>query len=181
MRALLNVSCLAACLLFATTAGAQNSPAQAPSAPTLTMADCHPSSFGKLVDVTTVDGTTWRASIRCLDPQHVQLLRDGVVTSTPLAEVRRIVTRPDPVWDGFLKGAAIPLIMTAILCTECLDEGLTYRGALAYGAIGATWDALQLNRKTIYDSGGRPAGATTSVSVPLGRLIGWGGAARRRR
>ena len=181
MRALLTTSCLAACLLLTTTAWAQHPPAQASSAQTLTMADCHPSSFGKLVDVTTVDGTTWRASIRCLDPQHVQLLRDGVVTSTPLTEVRRIVTRPDPVWDGFLKGAAIPLILTAIFCTECLDEGFTYRGALAYGAIGATWDALQSNRKTIFDSGGRPAGVTTSVSVPLRTLVGWGAAARRRR
>jgi hypothetical protein len=179
---LFTACCLAACLLSATTAGAQNPPGSTPvpPPPQLAMADCHPSSFGKLVDVTTFDGKTRQASIRCLDPQNVQLSRDGVVTSTPLTEVRRIVTRPDPVWDGFLKGAAIPLILTAIFCADCLDEGFTYRGALAYGAVGATWDALQSNRKTIFDSGGRPSGASVSVSVPLRRLVGRAGRPPRR-
>ena len=174
MRALLTISWFVACLLCATTARAQNASGQPPtaSAPPVAMADCHPSSFGKLVDVTTADGRMLRASIRCLDPQNVQLLRDGAVTSTPLTDVRRIVTRPDPIWDGFVKGAAIPLIVTAIFCFDCLDDTFTYRGALAYGLVGVTWDALQPNRRTIFDSGGRSSGVTASVSIPLGRLVG---------
>ena len=179
MRVSLTATCLA-CLLFATTGAAQDLPAPS-STPTPAqprMADCHPTSFGKLVDVTTVDGKTWQASIQCLDPQNVRLLRNGVVTSTSLMDVRRIVTRPDPVWDGFVKGAAIPLIAMVIFCAECLDDEGTYRAALTYGAIGATWDALQSNRKTIFDSGGRRSGVTASVSVPM---VSWGGAPRQRR
>ena len=179
MRVLLTVSGLAACLLCTTKGLAQTPSSSSPPGPT--MAECHPGSFGTLVDVTTLAGKTWRASIQCLDPQNVRLLRDGVTSITPLADVRRIVTRPDPVWDGFVKGAAIPLILTAIFCADCLDEDYTWRGVLAYGAVGATWDALQSNRKTIFDSGGSSPGVTASVSVPLGRLIGWGGVASRRR
>lgn len=173
MRVPFLVSGLIAGLLCAD-ARAQDVPGQpvpgAP-APAPAMADCHPASFGKLVDVTTQDGRTLRAVIRCLDPANVQLLQGGTVTTTPLADIRRIVTRPDPVWDGFVKGATIPLILTAIFCADCLGESFTYRAALGYGLVGLTWDSLQTNRKTIFDSGGRPAGVTTSVSIPLSRLF----------
>src|SRR5262245_58784575 len=51
------IACVAACLLSAPAARAQNPPEPAPAAAQpgpLSMSDCHPSSFGKLVDVTTL-------------------------------------------------------------------------------------------------------------------------------
>ena len=67
----------------------------------------------------------------------------------PLDAVRRIRTPADPVWDGAAKGAAIPLIVWAVLCRDCRAEPFL-KASLTYGVIGLTTDAIDTNRKTLY-------------------------------
>jgi hypothetical protein len=115
---------------------------------------CHPISPTSRVVVTTTDGAKLRGTVVCLTDQNLMLLRDGVTRETSLSEIRRIDTRADPVWDGAVKGAAIPLIMWAVFCHDC-DSEIWMKNVVAYGLIGATWDAVQRNNRTIYT--GRPA------------------------
>jgi hypothetical protein len=99
-----------------------------------------------------------------LTEQDVLLVRDGQVTRTPLDSVGRIVTPPDPVWDGAAKGAAIPLILYAVFCHGCEGGGeFILRSTLAYSAIGLAIDALDTNRKTLYKGSGRSASVTWRI------------------
>jgi hypothetical protein len=108
------------------------------------------------VTVTTVAGPTLRGTLLCLSGTDVVLAADGNVTSTALADVRRIDTRPDPVWDGAVKGAVLPLVVWLVFCPEC-DAGPMLRTAAGYATIGIIWDSLDTNRTRIYDR--RPAAA----------------------
>ena len=122
-------------------------PAQAQQAP------CHPISPTDRVVVTTQEGGKLRGTVICLADQSLVLLRDGVTTETPLSQIRRIDTRPDPVWDGALKGAIVPLVLWAVFCNDC-DSELWLKNIAAYSMIGVAWDAAQRNTRTIY--AGRP-------------------------
>lgn len=124
-------------------------------------APCHPISPTDRVVVTTADNTKVRGTVICLTDQSVMLLRDGMTTETLLREIRRIDTRPDPVWDGALKGAVIPLIMWAVFCHDC-DADLWLKNVAAYSMIGLAWDAAQRNTRTIY--AGRPV---ASIAFPI--------------
>lgn len=115
---------------------------------------CHPISPTDRVVVTTTDGAKVRGTIVCLTDENLMLLRDGRTSETSLSEIRRIDTRADPVWDGAIKGAAIPFVMWAVFCRDC-DSEIWMKNVVAYGLIGATWDAVQRNNRTIYT--GRPA------------------------
>ena len=127
-------------VLFAAPASAQQAP-------------CHPISPTDRVVVTTTDGARIRGTVVCLTDHNLMLLRDGATRETPLSEIRRIDTRADPVWDGAVKGAAVPLVLWAVFCHDC-DAELWLKNVVAYGLIGATWDAVQRNHRTIYT--GRP-------------------------
>jgi hypothetical protein len=84
----------------------------------------------------------------------VVVAADGQVTTTALTGVRRIDTRPDPSWDGAVKGAILPLVLWAALCHHC-DAGPMLRAAAGYAVIGAVWDRLDTNQKRLYER--RPA------------------------
>jgi len=124
-------------------------------------APCHSISPTDRVEVTTTDNAKVRGTVICLTDQSLLLLRDGATSETPLAVIKKIETRSDPIWDGAVKGAAIPLVMWAIFCHDC-DADIMLRSAVGYGLIGATWDAVQRNKRTIY--AGRP---TASVAWRL--------------
>jgi hypothetical protein len=113
---------------------------------------CHPVSPTDRVVVSTTDGRQISGTLLCLgDDAAAVLARDGKLTDTPLAEITRIRTKPDPVWDGGVKGAAIPLILWAVFCHGC--EGAAspvLKSAAAYGLIGLAWDALETHQRTIY-------------------------------
>jgi hypothetical protein len=130
-------------------------PAHAQQAP------CHPISPTDRVEVTMTDRARIRGTVICLTDQSLLLLRDGATSETPLSAIRKIETRSDPVWDGAVKGAAIPLVMWAIFCHEC-DAEVMLKSVATYGLIGATWDAVQRNTRTIY--AGRP---TASIAWRL--------------
>ena len=112
-------------------------------------APCHSISPTDRVVVTTADSSKVRGTVVCLTDRNLVLLRDGATTETPLSEIRKIETRSDPVWDGAVKGAAIPLVMWAIFCHSC-DADIMLKNVVGYGLIGVTWDAVQRNTRTIY-------------------------------
>lgn len=124
------------------------SPARAQQAP------CHAISPTDRVVVTTADNAKIHGTVVCLTDNSLMLLRDGATRETALSQIKRIETRDDPIWDGAIKGAAIPLVMWAIFCHSCNSE-IMLKHVAAYGLIGATWDSLQRNKRTIYT--GRPA------------------------
>ena len=140
------------CLVVSEPASAQPSP---PGRTTGAEADrgCLSVSPTSEVVVTTRAGQTIRGTLMCLSDEGPWLLRDGRLAQIPLDEVQRIRTSPDPVWDGAVKGAVIPLIFWAVLCHDCDAEPML-RASLAYGLIGLTVDALDSNRKTLYRGGG---------------------------
>ena len=142
------VSMAALTVLLAAPASAQ----QAPPAAAQQM-PCHPISPTDRVVVTTAEGAKLRGTVVCLTDQNLMLLRDGTTRETPLSEIRRIETRDDPFWDGAIKGAAVPLVLWAVFCHNC-DSEIWLKNVVAYGLIGATWDAVQRNNRTIYT--GRP-------------------------
>lgn len=116
---------------------------------------CHPVSPTSRVVVRMHDGASISGTLLCLTRDDFVLAQNGSTATLPLAAVRRIDTRADPVWDGALKGAAIPLIAMAVFCMGECELGAAVRAAAGYGLIGLTIDALQSHRRTIYV--GRPA------------------------
>jgi len=137
MRGLYRIAAgAAATLLLASSAQAQQ-------------ATCQPLAPSERVTVTTADGAKVSGTIVCLTDQHLKLLRDGGLSETPLSQIRRIATRPDPVWDGAAKGAAIPFIIWAVFCHECGSREV-FQMMAGYGLIGLSWDVLQRNTRTIY-------------------------------
>lgn len=120
---------------------------------------CHPVSPTERVVITDADGTKTRASLLCLTEDDVLLSGGAGITRKPLAGITRIATQADSVWDGAAKGAAVPLIVWAVLCRECSADPML-RVTATYALIGLTLDALQSHRHTIY-TGAKPA-ATVS-------------------
>jgi hypothetical protein len=120
-------------------------------------ASCHPVSPTNRVVVKTADGASIQGTLLCLTDDAVRLLVDGQATETPLAQIKRIETSADPVWDGAVKGAAIPLVFWALFFHNSDSLPGFLRGAAGYGAIGAIFDSLQTNRKTVYAGTGRSA------------------------
>lgn len=120
---------------------------------------CHPVSPTARVVITNTDGTKSRASLLCLTEEDVLVAGSGGISRQPLAGIARIATQADPVWDGAAKGAAVPLIIWAVLCRECSADPML-RVTATYALIGMTFDALHSHRHTIY-TGAKPA-ATVS-------------------
>ena len=112
---------------------------------------CPAASKPERVDVDVAGEGTIRGTLFCLSPNTLKLLREGMLVEVPLTRVRRITKPADPVWDGAVKGAAVVLTMWGVTCGFC-EGGSTYmwRAVAGYAALGATIDALQTNRKTIY-------------------------------
>lgn len=123
---------------------------------------CHAVSPTERVVVTTSAGRTIRGTLLCLTGSELLLASDGQVTRTPLDRVHRIVTPPDPVWDGAVKGTLIPLVFWAVFCRECEPEYLL-RSTLAYSMIGVSFDALDTNRRTFYRENHRSASVAWRV------------------
>lgn len=116
---------------------------------------CHGTSPVRVV-MTPVAGPSFKGTLLCLSGDQVVLARDGRVTSTDLSLVRRIETPADPIWDGALKGAAIPLIAWLVFSDGSQPEWML-RSVAAYASIGTVIDALNSNRTRVYDRGPRVA------------------------
>jgi hypothetical protein len=120
---------------------------------------CASNAPATTVDVDTFDGTI-RGTLYCLSPDEVSILRNGMIVTTPLSQVKRVVKPADPVWDGAVKGAAVVLTIWGVSCGFC-DAGpgnlYIWRAVGGYALLGATIDALQTHRKTIYIGWTTPA------------------------
>lgn len=123
---------------------------------------CHPVSPTEQVIVTHTSGKTIRGTVLCLTDSDLLLAAEGRVQQTPLDAIQKVVTRADPVWDGAMKGAAIPLVIWAVWCREC-DAGFMLRPTVSYALIGLTFDALQTNRKILYQRDARSASVAWRV------------------
>jgi hypothetical protein len=134
---------LIACFFVVPAAAAQ--PAAGP--------DCPGWAFRGPADVTMRDGRRLREAIRCLETDAVVVERGGVVTRVPIDGVRRITTPADPIWDGAAKGASIPLVFFLVFCHDCKWGETMTRMLIGYTALGVSWDALQTNRRTVYEPG----------------------------
>jgi len=119
------------------------------------VAGCHPAPSNERVEITTPQGRL-DGLLLCFGEDEIVVAAGGRLEHLPLAEVRSVVTPADPVWDGALKGAAIPAIIWAVFCHEC-DAGFMGRYMLGYGLMGLTLDAIDTNRRTIYTGGGPSA------------------------
>lgn len=108
------------------------------------------------VVVTPTTGQSIRATLLCMTGDQVVLARDGRITATDLAGITRIETPPDPVWDGVLKGAAIPFIGWLIF-SDGEGAGWMMRSVAAYASIGFVLDGLDRNTRPIYNGGRRAA------------------------
>ena len=111
--------------------------------------ECQSVSPTDQVVVSTAGGQTVRGTLMCMSDSRVWLLRDGGMSRIDLSRVQRIRTPADPVWDGAVIGAAIPLIFWAVLCHDCPADDML-RVSLTYGAIGLMSDAVNTNRRTLY-------------------------------
>ena len=112
---------------------------------------CHSASPTVHVVLKPVTGPSIRGTLLCISADDVVMARDGMIVRTPLDAVRRIHTPADRMWDGAVAGAAIPLILAAILCDGYCDARSVFKVAGTYGLIGLTVDALDTHQKTIYD------------------------------
>lgn len=144
---------LALCVLVSGQVSAQQAAATPPTNPA-SAGDCLSVSPTGPVVVELSAGPSLRGTLMCLSEDGAWVLQDGRMAKVPLDGVRRIRTTADPVWDGFAKGAVVPLIFWAVLCRECPAEPML-RSALTYGLIGLTFDALDDNRRTLYQGSGR--------------------------
>lgn len=112
-------------------------------------ARCHSVSPIEEVVVTTASDGSVRGTLMCMSDAKLWLVRDGQMSAITLDQIHRIRTPADPVWDGALKGAVIPLIVWAVLCHDCRADPFL-RMSLTYGAIGLVTDAIDTNRRTLY-------------------------------
>ena len=135
-------------LVAASVASAQPTEVQSGSFPAAE-GECQSVSPTDQVVVNTAAGETVRGTLMCMSESRVWLLRDGGMSRIDLRRVQRIRTPADPVWDGAVIGAAIPLIFWAILCHDCSADGML-RVTATYGAIGLVADAVNTNRRTLY-------------------------------
>ena len=141
MRPFVLLTVLVTCVVTASTAAAQD---DVPS-------PCPAWAYRGPADITLDDGRRLRAAIQCLGADAVAVDRDGAVTRLPLSAIRRITTPADPLWDGAVKGAAIPLVLFLIVCHDCHWGGYMTRSVAAYAALGVAFDAMNTNRRTLYD------------------------------
>ena len=137
--------------------GGQVNAQELPVAPTTEMesdGECRDVSPSGQVILAMSAGGEMRGTLLCLSGNEAQLLEDGRLLRVPLGSIRRIMTPADPVWDGAVKDAVIPLIFWAVFCHDCSAEPFLKMSA-TYGLIGLTGDVIDSNRKTLYRGGRR--------------------------
>jgi len=134
-------------------ASAQQAPG-VPNGPSEADGECLAVSPTSQVVVDTWAGPALHGTLMCLSADSAWLLQGGGLSKLSLDRVYRIRTIADPVWDGAVKGAVIPLVLWAVLCRGCPAEPML-KASLTYGLIGLVSDALDTHRKTLYEGGGR--------------------------
>ena len=114
---------------------------------------CYPISTKGQVVVTKADGNTLKDTLLCMGRDKVVLANAGEFS---LDSVRQITKPRDPVWDGFIKGASVGLVILAFCLPDCPGE-LIARTTIGYGVLGGIIDAAQGNETTIFKRGPAPS------------------------
>lgn len=131
--------------------------AQSPSsaAPPPTAPECRAFDKPPLVNVQMRDGRTLRATLTCLGAE-AELVTNGKLSHTPVADILKISEPRDAVWDGPVIGAGFGLLMWALCGSDC-DAGYMARATADYALLGLVIDAATSQNKTIYRGARAPA------------------------
>ena len=121
--------------------------AQPDTAP-VAVRDCRPFDAPPFVVVTTRDGQKLRGTLTCLG-DHAELVSQGKLSRTPIADVAKIAEPRDSLWEGPVIGAGLGALVWA-LCGNGCDHGYMARATLDYALLGLVIDAATSNNKTIY-------------------------------
>lgn len=147
---------------------------------------------GQTAWVTMADGRLWSGTVAAMSTTTIDLARAGVLTSLPLADVRK-VEAPDRITDGTKRGAIIGLAagIPALIggLAICGNESRDCQGwALATGVlwsgigsgigalIGAIADSFHEGRRVVYEAGRSSltlAPIVSRRSAGLGGVIRW--------
>ena len=129
--------------------------AQSTPTPVPVTAECRPFDKPPLVNVQMRDGRTLRATLTCLGAE-AELVTNGRLSRTPIADIAKISEPRDAVWDGPVIGAGLGVLMWA-LCGSGCDAGYMARATVDYALLGLVIDAATSQNKTIYKAGRAPA------------------------
>lgn len=145
--------CILAMLLAAAPASAQSAPQTVPQR--ASTSDCRPFDTPPLVVMTMVDGRRLRGTLTCLG-NEAELVTQGKLSRTPLADVAKIAEPRDAIWEGPVIGAGLGALAWA-LCNGNCDNGYMARATLYYALLGLVVDAATSSNKTIYTGSRAPA------------------------
>lgn len=132
--------------------------------------DCTSVAISSQVVVTLRDGSTRRGLLLCMGERETRLALDGRVDGYPLVEIRRVVRPRDSVWDGFLKGAAIPLIAWLAFCPGA-TVGTLCRESCSVTAASA-WQSTRCTAVPANSTERRPCAEAPSPALRTGRRPG---------
>jgi hypothetical protein len=107
---------------------------------------CWPVTSRDRVVVTMDSGSSRTGTLMCMGPEEIMLTGSGTL---PLSTIRQITKPRDSYIDGMLKGAAVGLVILAFCAPDCPGE-YVMRATVGYAMLGAAFDGLQGNNKTIY-------------------------------
>ena len=122
--------------------------------PADTVDRCRPFDAPPLVVVTMRDGDRLHGTLTCLG-SYAELVTEGKLTRTPLADVTKIAEPRDSIWNGPFIGAGFGALMWALCGRDC-DSGYMARATLDYALLGLVVDAASSHNKTIYKAARGP-------------------------
>ena len=129
--------------------------AQSTPTPVPVTAECRAFDKPPLVNVQMRDGRTLRATLTCLGAE-AELVTNGRLSRTPIADIAKISEPRDAVWDGPVIGAGLGVLMWA-LCGSGCDAGYMARATVDYALLGLVIDAATSQNKTIYKAARAPS------------------------
>ena len=129
--------------------------AQSISSPVPVGSECRPFDKPPLVNVQMRDGRTLHATLTCLGAE-AELVTNGNVSRTPIADIAKISEPRDAIWDGPVIGAGLGVLMWA-LCGSGCDAGYMARATVDYALLGLVIDAATSKNETIYKAARAPA------------------------
>jgi hypothetical protein len=108
------------------------------------------------VYVTYPDGLERKGRVLSVRDDGLRLTFAGRETLVPWADIVCVERRGDPIWDGAAKGMAISALFYAAVALAAAEDfdGEILRfvagASLAWGGVGATIDAFNVGRSTVY-------------------------------
>ncbi|MCL4844925.1 MAG: hypothetical protein KJ066_00185 [Acidobacteria bacterium] len=133
--------------------------------------------------VTDVNGVERTCVLVAVEAQGLRVAVPAGDLVVPWTEIDVVWRKGDPVWDGFLKGAAIGGGVNLLLVGvtgDSLGDGMSRAGwvaraAVSWGVIGALIDAMHVGRSPVFiaplNGSHRPGHETTGRGVVVGARL----------